>query len=106
MMKLKMKLTFWPAVLGALLFETLILPNQAQAQTEQFRAGVVRALPGQLDRGLMINDNNPEVVKGAGILLRDYPLVQGIVVVVATLVVLVSLLVDVLVAILDPRIKF
>ena len=45
MMKLKMKLTFWPAVLGALLFETLILPNQAQAQTEQFRAGVVRALP-------------------------------------------------------------
>ncbi|WP_273435919.1 DUF3370 domain-containing protein [Synechococcus sp. UW140] len=72
MMKLKMKLTFWPAVLGALLFETLILPNQAQAQTEQFRAGVVRALPGQLDRGLMINDNNPEVVKGAGILLSTF----------------------------------
>ncbi|NDG03695.1 MAG: DUF3370 family protein, partial [Synechococcaceae bacterium WBB_34_004] len=67
-----MKLTFWPAVLGALLFETLILPNQAQAQTEQFRAGVVRALPGQLDRGLMINDNNPEVVKGAGILLSTF----------------------------------
>ena len=37
---------------------------------------------------------------------RDYPLVQGIVVVVATLVVMVSLVVDVLVAILDPRIKF
>jgi peptide/nickel transport system permease protein len=32
--------------------------------------------------------------------------VQGIVVVVATLVVMVSLVVDVLVAILDPRIKF
>ena len=37
---------------------------------------------------------------------RDYPLVQGIVVVVAALVVLVSLVVDVLVALLDPRISF
>ena len=37
---------------------------------------------------------------------RDYPLVQGIVVVVAGLVVLVTVLVDVLVALLDPRIKF
>ena len=36
---------------------------------------------------------------------RDYPLVQGIVVVVAALVVLVSLVVDVLVALLDPRIS-
>ena len=37
---------------------------------------------------------------------RDYPLVQGIVVVVAALVVLISVLVDVLVAVLDPRIRF
>ena len=37
---------------------------------------------------------------------RDYPLVQGIVVVVAGLVVLVTVLVDLLVAVLDPRIKF
>jgi peptide/nickel transport system permease protein len=37
---------------------------------------------------------------------RDYPLVQGIVVVVAGLVVLVTVVVDVLVALLDPRIKF
>jgi peptide/nickel transport system permease protein len=37
---------------------------------------------------------------------RDYPLVQGIVVVVAALVVLVTLLVDVLVALLDPRLSF
>ncbi len=37
---------------------------------------------------------------------RDYPLVQGIVVVVAALVVLVSLVVDVLVALLDPRLNF
>ncbi len=37
---------------------------------------------------------------------RDYNLVQGIVVVVAGLVVLVSVAVDVLVALLDPRIRF
>ncbi|MDM7936420.1 MAG: ABC transporter permease [Cyanobium sp. CZS 48M] len=37
---------------------------------------------------------------------RDYPLVQGIVVVVAALVVLVSVTVDMLVAMLDPRIRF
>ncbi|MEA5417017.1 ABC transporter permease [Synechococcus sp. BA-132 BA5] len=37
---------------------------------------------------------------------RDYPLVQGIVVVVAALVVLVSVLVDMVVALLDPRLRF
>lgn len=37
---------------------------------------------------------------------RDYPVVQGIVVVVAALVVAVSVLVDLLVALLDPRINF
>ena len=37
---------------------------------------------------------------------RDYPVVQGIVVVVAALVVLVSVAVDLLVALLDPRIRF
>ncbi|RCL51668.1 MAG: ABC transporter permease [Synechococcus sp. MED-G71] len=37
---------------------------------------------------------------------RDYPLVQGIVVVIAALVVLVNLVVDVIVALLDPRLKF
>jgi peptide/nickel transport system permease protein len=37
---------------------------------------------------------------------RDYPLVQGIVVVVAGLVVLVTVAVDALVALLDPRISF
>jgi peptide/nickel transport system permease protein len=37
---------------------------------------------------------------------RDYPLVQGIVVVVATLVVAVTVVVDVLVAWLDPRLEF
>ncbi|MFM7265308.1 MAG: ABC transporter permease [Cyanobium sp.] len=37
---------------------------------------------------------------------RDYPLVQGIVVVVAALVVLVTVAVDLVVALLDPRIRF
>jgi peptide/nickel transport system permease protein len=37
---------------------------------------------------------------------RDYPVVQGIVVVVAGLVVMVSVVVDALVALLDPRIRF
>jgi len=37
---------------------------------------------------------------------RDYPLVQGIVVVVAALVVMVTVLVDLLVALLDPRLEF
>ena len=37
---------------------------------------------------------------------RDYPLVQGIVVVVAALVVLVTVAVDLLVALFDPRIRF
>ncbi|NDD68958.1 MAG: ABC transporter permease [Synechococcaceae bacterium WB9_4xC_028] len=37
---------------------------------------------------------------------RDYPVVQGIVVVVAALVVMVSVLVDLLVALLDPRVRY
>ena len=37
---------------------------------------------------------------------RDYPVVQGIVVVVAALVVLVSVAVDLLVALLDPRVRY
>jgi peptide/nickel transport system permease protein len=37
---------------------------------------------------------------------RDYPVVQGIVVVVAGLVVAVSVVVDLLVALLDPRLTF
>ena len=37
---------------------------------------------------------------------RDYPVVQGIVVVVAALVVMVSVMVDLLVALLDPRVRY
>lgn len=41
-----------------------------------------------------------------GILARDFPLVQGIILIVATTYVLVNLLVDVLYAVLDPRITY
>ena len=37
---------------------------------------------------------------------RDYPLVQGIVVIVATLVVIVSITIDLIVATLDPRVRY
>jgi peptide/nickel transport system permease protein len=41
-----------------------------------------------------------------GISLRDYPLVQGILLFTATLVVIVNLLVDILYAVADPRIRY
>jgi len=41
-----------------------------------------------------------------GILARDFPLVQGIILLVATTYVIVNLLVDVLYAVLDPRISY
>tara|TARA_Y100001968_G_scaffold319098_1_gene350192 strand:+ start:110 stop:1129 length:1020 start_codon:yes stop_codon:yes gene_type:complete len=37
---------------------------------------------------------------------RDYPVVQGIVIIISTLVVIVSLVVDIIVASLDPRIRY
>ncbi len=37
---------------------------------------------------------------------RDYPMVQGIIVVISSLVVVISLLVDLLIAFVDPRIKY
>ena len=33
----------------------------------------VRSLPGQLDAVLMVNDNNPELIKEDGILLSTFP---------------------------------
>jgi peptide/nickel transport system permease protein len=36
---------------------------------------------------------------------RDYPVVQGVTLVVATIFVLVSLIVDILYAVLDPRLR-
>jgi len=40
------------------------------------------------------------------IFARDYPVVQGVVLVIAVLVVAVNLLVDVVYTVLDPRIRF
>jgi len=54
----------------------------------------VFALPGVGD--LMIN----------GILQRDFPVVQGVTLVFAVMVVLVYLLTDVVHALLDPRVRF
>jgi len=54
------------------------LPARLQAQgtppaaTELLRPQEVRPLPGGLDRVPMVNDNNPEVVKGPGILLSTF----------------------------------
>lgn len=42
------------------------------APSEILRPQQVRPLPGQLDRSLLVNDNNPEVVKGPGILLSTF----------------------------------
>jgi peptide/nickel transport system permease protein len=41
-----------------------------------------------------------------GILNRDYPIIQGVVLTVACGYVLINILVDVLYLLLDPRIKF
>lgn len=57
---------------------TAALPGRLQAQgtataaTDLLRPQEVRALPGGLDRVPMVNDNNPEVVKGPGILLSTF----------------------------------
>lgn len=68
-----------PALLMAI---GLVMPAKAQTQdpgqspapapSEILRPQQVRALPGQLDRTLLVNDNNPEVVKGPGILLSTF----------------------------------
>ena len=38
----------------------------------------VRPLPGQLDELLLLNDNNPELITGEGILLSTFPTNQGL----------------------------
>ena len=41
-----------------------------------------------------------------GVLDRDYPVVQGTILILATTFVLVNLLVDLIYALVDPRIKY
>ena len=40
------------------------------------------------------------------IYLRDYPTIQGVIIFIALLVALVSLLVDIIYAIIDPRVRY
>lgn len=44
----------------------------------QQRQQQVRPLPGQLDGVLMVNDNNPELITGEGILLSTFPEAPGL----------------------------
>jgi hypothetical protein len=67
-----MKPGFLQASLAALLLGLTPAAGLSQPAAEQLRPGQVRPLPGQLDRVLMVNDNNPEVVKGPGILLSSF----------------------------------
>ncbi|MEX1324249.1 MAG: DUF3370 domain-containing protein [Synechococcaceae cyanobacterium] len=53
-------------------------PAQAQQQAASsneplLRSQTVAPLPGGLDRVLMVNDNNPELISGPGILLSTFP---------------------------------
>lgn len=46
---------------------------QVQAQTTLLRPQAVAPLPGSLDGVLVVNDNNPELITAAGILLSTFP---------------------------------
>ena len=46
---------------------------QVQAQTTLLRPQAVAPLPGSLDGVLVLNDNNPELITAAGILLSTFP---------------------------------
>ena len=47
----------------------LAADQQKPAKQTLTRQSQVRALPGQLDDVLMVNDNNPELITGEGILV-------------------------------------
>ncbi|MEB3176755.1 MAG: DUF3370 domain-containing protein [Synechococcus sp.] len=62
-----------PSLLGCALLAAPASAAPAQPKaTETLRSGQVRPLPGQLDGRLMVNDNNPEVVRNNGILLSTF----------------------------------
>jgi hypothetical protein len=56
------------------------LPSRAdtQAPDSLVRQQQLRPLPGQLDELLFVNDNNPELITGEGILLSTFPTNQGL----------------------------
>ena len=63
---------------------TLLAPPQLAADQQKpaeqnlTRHSQVRALPGHLDDVLMVNDNNPELITGEGILISTFPQAPGL----------------------------
>ena len=63
---------------------TLLAPPQLAADQQKpakqtlTRHSQVRALPGHLDDVLMVNDNNPELITGEGILVSTFPQAPGL----------------------------
>ncbi|MFZ9974063.1 MAG: DUF3370 family protein, partial [Vulcanococcus sp.] len=55
----------------------LLLAATPPAPAPLLRPQAVEALPGKLDSVLLINDNNPELISGPGILLSTFPKVPG-----------------------------
>ncbi|MEC7381483.1 MAG: DUF3370 family protein, partial [Cyanobacteriota bacterium] len=66
-----------PALLSVALFTVsgavLYTPALIAAPTVKQRQQQVRPLPGGLDKVLMVNDNNPELITGEGILISTFP---------------------------------
>ena len=60
-----------PLVLGGAVLLSPIA-SRSSAPEPTLREGLVLPLPGQLNRELMVNDNNPEVVSDSGILLSTF----------------------------------
>ena len=60
-----------PFVLGGAVLLSPIA-SRSSAPEPTLREGLVLPLPGQLNRELMVNDNNPEVVSDSGILLSTF----------------------------------
>ena len=56
----------------------LAADQQKPANQTLTRQSQVRALPGQLDDVLMVNDNNPELITGEGILVSTFPQAPGL----------------------------
>ena len=55
-------------------------PSKADTQEADslVRQQQLRPLPGQLDERLLLNDNNPELITGEGVLLSTFPTNQGL----------------------------
>ncbi|NCG17255.1 MAG: DUF3370 family protein [Synechococcales cyanobacterium H12SWP_bin.12] len=56
------------------------MPSGADSQAEGpfLREQELRPLPGQFDEVLLLNDNNPELITGEGVLLSTFPANQGL----------------------------